>query len=68
MADKYDIMIGIVKENSRLLLELNREVGEIKTELKSNHREKAKGYTKIGLFISSGVLVGKLVDLALGVV
>ncbi len=43
---------------------LSREVGEIKAELSTKHKSKAKGYTKVGLFISSGVLLSKLIDMA----
>jgi len=61
--DKYDLMLGIVRNNSDMLNELNREVGEIKAELSTKHKTKVRGYTKIGLFISSGVLLSKIIEM-----
>ncbi len=57
-----DIILGIVKENSAKLTDLNREVGEIKASLSSRRKEKAKGFTIIGLLISTGVLISKLFE------
>lgn len=47
---------------------LNREVGEIKATLKEMQRVKTIGYTKIGLLMSAGVLVGELAHMFLGAV
>lgn len=48
--------------------ELNREVGEIKTTLKMLMRTKTIGYTKMGLLIGAGALVGELVHLVVGLI
>ena len=63
-----DIILGIVKEDHKMLVDLNREVGEIKSSLDTRRREKAKGFTLVGLFISAGVLIGKAVDTVISLV
>ena len=40
----------------------NREIGEVKSELKSMRREKSKGYTRIGIFTGIGAMFGALLS------
>ena len=58
-----DIILSAVKENTKMLTNLNREVGEIKAEMATKGKERAKGYTKIGIFISSGMLLSKIAQI-----
>jgi hypothetical protein len=45
-----------------MVIQNNREIGEVKAELKAMHREKSKGYTRIGVFTGIGAMFGAIVS------
>lgn len=58
-----DMILSAVRENSKQLTSLNREVGEIKATLSSKSKHKAKNFAVYGMFTSTGVLLSRLIEI-----
>lgn len=58
--------------NEKLILDMviknNREIGEIRSELKSMRSERIRGYTKLSIFTGIGAMIGALVSSIVGII